>query len=293
MASSVWNGFDSIDEIRGMAGRKNRDNWSVVVKPDFAYSEDSPSLVIHEDEACVVMLIDQRDRLHIDSVEFVMENYQESATNINGIAGAFFTPTGLASDFAMAAQGHKTYIDLCAGIGKLAWAVLGHEPNAKVVCVEMNPEYAAIGKRLLPQAEWIISDVFNLPGSILTRHFDAAISNPPFGNVGTVDGALAHYKVVELASKLADWGFFILPQMACPFKYSGVQNYEDTKNEAYQKFNQKTGIELTLAISVDTSQYIKDWHAVSPMVEICEADFEEIQQAARQLRLERVLSYGE
>ncbi|WP_301765956.1 methyltransferase [Pseudomonas aeruginosa] len=107
-----------------------------------------------------------------------------------------------------------TIIDLCAGIGRLSFAC--SDGAKRIVCVEQNTEYAEVGKRVVPDAEWIVGDVFGI-GNIGT--FDWAISNPPFGQINTgadFDGAYSggefEYKVIELASRLASWGAFIIPR---------------------------------------------------------------------------------
>ena len=56
-----------------------------------------------------------------DDKLFVLANYHEGATHMNGLAGAFFTPEGLADDLEVEVHGRRV-IDLCAGIGRLAFA---------------------------------------------------------------------------------------------------------------------------------------------------------------------------
>lgn len=61
-----------------------------------------------------------------DEKRFVFQNFREDARHINGQAGAFFTPLGLARDLAIHIP-YKTgetirIIDLCAGIGVLSYA---------------------------------------------------------------------------------------------------------------------------------------------------------------------------
>lgn len=73
-------------------------------------------------EACALL---EKDRLTLDEREFVIRNWQESATHINSAAGAFFTPLDLAFDFAIEVNCDPPWsvIDLCAGIGCLSYAV--------------------------------------------------------------------------------------------------------------------------------------------------------------------------
>jgi len=45
-----------------------------------------------------------------------------------------------------------------------------------------------VGKKIMPEANWIIGSIFDLPND---RIYDVAISNPPFGNIKTgrdIDG---------------------------------------------------------------------------------------------------------
>ena len=105
-----------------------------------------------------------KDRITDDERDFVFQNWHEGATHENGAAGAFFTPFGLACDFALDGAGRRV-IDLCAGIGVLSY-IIHHrskwgERLAEITCVEINPRYVAVGQKLLPQARWINADVFD------------------------------------------------------------------------------------------------------------------------------------
>src|SRR5262245_26291139 len=108
----------------------------------------------------------RKDVLTYDEKVFVLDNWHEGASHINGSAGACFTPTGLARDFAIDACSGRT-IDLCAGIGGLAFHVFWRsyyarersEPLAEIVCIERNPSSVEIGRKVLPEAKWICADV--------------------------------------------------------------------------------------------------------------------------------------
>ncbi|HBO5316105.1 TPA: methyltransferase [Pseudomonas aeruginosa] len=212
--------------------------------------------------------------LSLDDRLFILANFHEGATNMNGLAGAFFTPEGLARDFAIEVN-EGTIIDLCAGIGRLSFAC--SDGAKRIVCVEQNTEYAEVGKRVVPEAEWIVGDVFGI-GNIGT--FDWAISNPPFGQINTgadFDGAYSggkfEYKVIELASRLASWGAFIIPQMSAPFRYSGKQHFEQQIDKECRKFMDQTGIVMGMNCGIDTSMYLNDWKGVSPICEIVICEF--------------------
>lgn len=223
-----------------------------------------------------------RDVLTEDDRWFVLENWQESATHVNSQAGAFFTPPMLARDFAIEVSGPRV-IDLCAGIGMLAFMVRnrvlwGADP-VEFVCVEKSPDYVAVGRKVLPEATWIVGDVFDLPGGL--GRFDFAISNPPFGatprdlKAPRYRGKAFEYHVIDVASDLADYGAFIIPQNSAPFRYSGHTHFEQTLPESYRRFLAETGIELGANCGIDCEYYRGEWRGVAPAVEIVTADFTE------------------
>lgn len=241
----------------------------------------------------------EKDELTDDDRIFIMENWQESANHVNSVAGAFFTPHGLARDAAIDMANTGRVIDLCAGIGGLSLAVYWNGyysressgETLELVCVEMNPEYVEIGRKMLPEAEWICGSIFDLPD---LGHFDYAISNPPFGNIktggdwkGKYTGSDFEYRTIEIASRIADFGTFIIPQMSAGFRLSGARYYEHSDNERdsfrsdkYQRFAQQTGIRLDAGCGVDTTYYKDEWHGVSPLVEVACADFTELEKIA-------------
>jgi hypothetical protein len=227
-------------------------------------------------------LVHSDKRLTIEDRCFILDNFHEGATNMNGLAGAFFTPEGLARDLSVEVSGGQSIIDLCAGIGRLAFAC--RDEAKRIVCVEQNPQYAEVGKRVMPEAEWIIGDVFSL-GDI--GHFDWAISNPPFGAIktgsnikGLYTGSKFEYRVIEIASKIADNGVFIIPQTSAPFRYSGQRAYSVCIDNECAKFMKQTGIVLGNNCGLDTSSYLDEWKGVSPMCEIvcCEFDLADVDE---------------
>jgi predicted RNA methylase len=237
-------------------------------------------------------LVHSDKRLTLDDRYFILENFNESASHMNGLAGAFFTPEGLARDLSIeVCGGIGSMIDLCAGIGGLAFAC--RDKAKRIVCVEMNPEYAEVGKRVMPEAEWIVGDVFSL-GDI--GHFDWAISNPPFGAIKTgssvkaaYTGAKFEYRVIELASTIADNGTFIIPQQSAPFRYSGHQTYSEVIEKECAKFMEQTGIVLGHNCGLDTSSYLDEWKGVSPMCEIVVCDFEQVEAAEQPVAISALL----
>lgn len=226
-------------------------------------------------------LVDCGRPLHDDEKEFILDNWQESATHVNSAAGAFFTPRGLASDFSIEVVGSSTElgpcIDLCAGIGSLAYHVASKFD--RIVCVEVNPDYARIGKRVVPEAEWIVASVFD-PRIATLGPFSWAVSNPPFGNIkaddyaGRYTGGQFEYRVIELASRIARFGAFILPQMSAPFRYSGQQCFREDETDKARKFREQTGIVMEPNCGIDTSLYRNEWRGASPVCEIVVCEFE-------------------
>ncbi len=216
-----------------------------------------------------------------DDKEFVYRNWHEGANHINSAAGAFFTPFDMAFDFAIDAGGGRV-IDLCAGIGMLSYAIWQrsryYDARPKITCIERNPDYLAVGQKLLPEAEWICADVFDVLDMNLGR-FDSAVSNPPFGNIRRdrnsprYTGKDFEFHVIDIAAHLADYGTFIVPQGSAGFNYSGRQNYERQKDGKAVKFQELTGLHFDSGCGIDTNFYINDWKGVSPMCEIVCVEF--------------------
>lgn len=216
----------------------------------------------------------EKAKLSDDDREFVLDHWQESATHINSAAGAFFTPSGLARDTAIYANGADTIVDLCAGIGGLGlWAWWLSGGRAKVTCIEVNPDYVAVGRKIFPEAHWICASVENASG-----FFDCAISNPPFGKTAKISGPRYSGEddlaVVDVAADIAAWGVFILPQMSCPFEYSGRSDYRVRDSAKARKFTAATGLVLQCE-STDASYSKNDWREVSPSVEVCGISFDQ------------------
>ena len=231
-------------------------------------------------------LVHSDKHLTLDDRFYILENFHEAATNLNGLAGAFFTPEGLARDISIEVGRCKSMIDLCAGIGRLAFAC--RESAQRIVCVEQNPEYAAVGMRVMPDAEWIVGDVF---ATDEIGHFDWAISNPPFGAIktgssfkGAYTGARFEYKLIELASQIADNGAFIIPQSSAPFRYSGVRGYRAEMDRECEKFVSQTGIVMGNNCGIDTALYKDEWHGVSPVCEVVVCDYSEVAESAVQVQ---------
>jgi hypothetical protein len=228
----------------------------------------------------------KKPKLSLDDRFEVLRKWQAGASPLNGIAGAFFTPAGLARDLAVAMPVCSgRIVDLCAGIGSLAfaaWRYADEPSNCEIVCVEINPVYVGVGRKVLPEATWICADVFALPD---LGRFDIAIANPPFGSTSRsgraprYSGREFEFHVIDIASDCAKYGTFLVPQESAPFVFSGVQGFRwksPAERDRYDAFSKSTGIELTENVGVDTSFYADEWEDVEVVTEIVLADFTDL-----------------
>lgn len=241
---------------------------------------------LHE-EAC--RLVDSDHQLDEDAKEFVLDNYLASSTARSASDRAHFTPAGLAREMTHLEVFGERIVDLCAGIGRLAFHsrdMWGRWPRGsrQLVCIERNPEYVRVGQRIVPEATWICADVMDIPKMLTTLGtFDYAVSNPPYGAIprssdapGGYRGRRFEYHVIALASLIARKGTFLIPQIAAPFRYSGRTSLQrDTGDAEYRKFVAATGIELKPepSVGIDTAFYKDDWHDVDVVVEVVRVDF--------------------
>lgn len=234
----------------------------------------------------------EQDVLSLDDREFVINNWQELANHVNSAAGAFFTPLDLAYHLAIEVRGCRRIIDLCAGIGSLAFAAWNPwhrgmvDDCAEIVCVEVNPDYVAVGRKVMPEATWICASVADLPD---LGRFDMAIANPPFGKTAKI--ASPRYSgeddlaVIDIASDIAELGTFIVPQMSAPFEFSGRQGYRRRESAKFERFFAKTGIDLQAGCGVDCDVFRDQWRGVAPKVEIVTADFSDVRGARATARI--------
>lgn len=212
------------------------------------------------------------------------EMYNEAASYDVSASGAFFTPPDLALDFGLEVcceVKEETILDLCAGIGVLSWACLTRNPKSKITAIEQNPEWVKIGRKLLPQVNWICADISDLNLREL-GYFDKVISNPPYGVVPTLkqlkcpryEGSQAHYKILDIASCMGSRGVFLLPQSASSFSYSNVSCFTQNENKLLKDFGQQTSIEMTFNMGIDTSCY-SGFKNTTITTEIVCCDFDE------------------
>jgi hypothetical protein len=207
----------------------------------------------------------KKDKLTYEEKEFVLQNWNESAEHTNGVAGAFFTPIGLARSLAVEADTTGMILDLCAGIGVLGFAL---RPDGDgLTCVEINPAYVAVGQKILPKATWICADAFGYMG-----YSHVVIANPPYGKVNTHKNVYGRfeYDLINFAVDRARRGVFLIPQSLCPFQYSGGRQYVEVVNNTYQKFSEATGVVFEMNCGIDTSIHAAEWASITkpPLLEI-------------------------
>ncbi|WP_280202332.1 MULTISPECIES: methyltransferase [Nocardia] len=233
-------------------------------------------------EACA--LVQLRRELCEDEKLFVLANFQESSFSGQSAEGVFFTPAGLARDMSIEVVGRRL-IDLGAGIGRLAftcrdlWRRANGEPDRELVCVERNPVFVRVGRKVLPEARWLCGDLLRVHLERMPL-FDTAIANPPFGAVARncdapgYRGPRFEYHAITVAARVARHGVFLIPQSSSPFRYSGQPRMRDGCADAqYQRFHAATGITLDPSCGIDTSVYRDDWHHPAVATEVVTCDF--------------------
>ena len=249
-----------------------------------------------------------------DEQEFVLRNYHAAATNLAGINAAYFTPFNLAHAVAIYALKEGRVVDLGAGIGVLGWWV--HRQSfgqAKVTCIEHNPEYVEVGRRVFPEATWICRDVFDLKMWRELGQFDGAVSNPPFGNVKSDKEARAwltfqgplHFQVAELVLRVSRTGaVLIFPRIDLPYEESMYRkDLEMAERTRFSRFfrprtghrfveeekwsrNLKKFMRLHPARFWSTSWPLEgfedDWQGVNPIVEMTSFGYDDdVEKAER------------
>jgi hypothetical protein len=200
-----------------------------------------------------LLALTKKDTLTADEIEQIYTEFNPAIINDISTDGVYFTPDGLASDAALFTYRDGHLIDVCAGIGALSYNCLmrdSYEKNIKsITCIEYNPRFVEIGKKLLPQANWICGSAFDeslwtgLTKDLLDNRFDCMISNPPFGVTQVKDDSTdwLNYQghrdlmVLELCLRYAKNGNFILPSGSVPFEYSGRPYYRNEPDRWSQK----------------------------------------------------------
>ncbi len=192
----------------------------------------------HE-RACELVELDRQ--LTWNEREFILDHWNPMATNNVGAAGAFFTPAEWAEAMMLPLAPRGRLIDLCAGIGRLAYTAFrwGGEEITEIVCVEINPDFVRVGKRVLPEARWIEGNAYDQELVRSLGTFDKALSNPPFGKVPTVNGSGkwlsthaqgADVMAVEIGAMLAGAGVYIIPADKTDYHAEKKEHQRDTRS---------------------------------------------------------------
>lgn len=224
----------------------------------------------------VMELVHSDRQLTEDDKEFIFNSYRGDGI---GATGAFFTPEMLAWDFMLDAGCSDDCIELCAGIGRLSYYQFIRNKPSHITCVELNPEYVLIGKRVLPQAEWITGDALQYTPD---RFYRVAYGNPPFGKINTsgaytgrYTGSEFEYKIIDRAREYSSYGVWIVPQGSAGFKYSGHTYYDRSIQSAkYIKFEKDTGLILHPGVGIDTSIYRDQWNGTKVTCESVLVDYQ-------------------
>lgn len=224
----------------------------------------------------VMELVHSDRQLTEDDKEFIFNNYRGDGI---GATGAFFTPEMLAWDFMLDAGCSDDCIELCAGIGRLSYYQFIRNKPSHIACVELNPEYVLIGKRVLPQAEWITGDTLQYTPD---RFYRVAYGNPPFGKINTsgaytgrYTGSEFEYKIIDRAREYSSYGVWIVPQGSAGFKYSGHTYYDRSIQSAkYIKFEKDTGLILHPGVGIDTSIHRDQWNGTKVTCESVLVDYQ-------------------
>lgn len=208
-----------------------------------------PELAKHEQAVALL----SKQRLTDDEALFVLRHWHPSAVSVTR-GQSFFTPTGIAQSLAAVHGGGGRIVDACAGIGALAWHMSAY--GGDITCIESNPEFVEVGKKVLPGATWICGNVFEiLP---MLPLFDSAISNPPFGAMAKnsvpkhFQFKETHWAVIELLLRHTRQGAtLVLPK--------GCDNEADLENPrpigGYSKFRETYPLADLSPTAVDTEYY--------------------------------------
>lgn len=226
-----------------------------------------------------------------DEIENIYEKINIGYIGDVTINSAYFTPLDMAMDAVYFTHCKGVTVDMCAGVGVLSYAARIRDSYERkitnLVCIERNPDYLRIGKKLLPEADWILGDIFdkNIWDGIIAKYgkVDAIISNPPFGKVSKteVDRSWLKYKgaeldiaAIEVALKFTNRNTFILPQGSSTFRFSGRHYYEDVENRKVEKLKKDTGLNIIMYCDgVDTTVY-EQFKNTKVLVEVCDISVE-------------------
>ena len=107
---------------------------------------------------------------HLDHDELTLhqrwqmfEDFHEGADSGTWLMGAHVTSLALANDLLLNID-RGPILDLCAGIGTLAFSDMHrryHDTMPSITCLELNPQFVAVGKKILPEATWICGNLID------------------------------------------------------------------------------------------------------------------------------------
>lgn len=221
-----------------------------------------------------------------ERIDFIYENFHPSMIDNQTENGAFYTPYGLAQDVAVFSNRSGHIIDVCAGIGMLAYRLKEMDTYNKsiksITCIELNEKAVEIGKKLLPDANWICANVFDenlwtdLTKDLPDNRYDFFVSNPPFGkdmNKRKADWlrmtSERDLMVLELCLKYSKGGYFIVPKGS--YSYSGERYYKEEPDRWSSKFKRfmkitKDHYKFNLSCDgIDSSIYSEEWKGLKSM----------------------------
>lgn len=221
-----------------------------------------------------------------DEQEFVFRNYDPRADHRVGKIQSYFTPYEIAAT-AMCYVGDdgRKIVDIGAGIGVLSHRVLRYvewtQNEIEVWAIELNPEFVRVGKRILPEINWICGDALDKNIWAGLPVFDEIISNPPFGNLETDTstdwigyqgpGGLTFAAISLLVAH--NGGTLIMPQVQTPYKVSGRKPYDRSPQQC--GFRTKDGKRFKEAYpDCEWSVWCEDmtsydgWRGSTPTIEI-------------------------
>lgn len=219
---------------------------------------------------------------------FILENWNEAINNNHQRLGAFFTPLDMARECYIEMNSPVPTIDLCAGIGAFSFQLYNNlelmDKAYLLTCVEINPVFIEVGKKLLPKANWVLGDATDIEFINSLGDFSQVISNPPFGDIktggvfsGDYSGNSFEYKIIEVGKHIgAKYGTFLIPQSSSSFKLSGQQCFEEQNPTEYVKFNNETGIELLPNCGIDLDFFRNSWKHTNILCECNTVDYRDI-----------------
>lgn len=198
--------------------------------------------------------------LTYDEVYQVMEDWHPEARNNVGVAGAFFTPLALAYDAMLLKQyggERRHYLDLCAGIGRLSFALsCWHEHDGghtHVTAIEINQDYIDVGRRALRDVprlsvDWVRGNAFDIDVAGAHAPYDVGVSNPPFGKPKTVQSAglqfagSAELMAAEVIARTCTYGgTLICGAQIVPWRRSlrgATESFDDAERSEYFRWTQ-------------------------------------------------------